>query len=99
MNVVWKHDLLDVVNRLDLPLGATVLHVAEQHGVIRLWEVHAADATATERRIFRVAGTGAPFPVVGANARQHVGSLVTSGGAFVFHVFEDAMTEAVDHGY
>jgi hypothetical protein len=88
-SVVWKHDLRDEVNHVDLPLGAVVLHVAEQHGVLRLWEVHGVGVTGTEHRVFRVAGTGHPFPVVGANARQHVGSLLVAGGDYVFHVFEE----------
>lgn len=88
-SVVWKHDLRDMVNVLDLPLGAAVPYVAEQYGVIRLWEVHDSDALATERRTFRIAGTGHPFPVATANAQRHVGSFLTEGGAFVFHVFEE----------
>jgi hypothetical protein len=83
--VVWKHQLDREVTELHLPRGATVLHVAEQHGHPCLWEAHAADQVETERRVFQLVGTGHQAVVEPA---RHVGSVLAQGGYLVLHVFE-----------
>lgn len=87
-SVIWKHDLGDsIVTTIALPAGAEVLHVAVQDESIRLWERHPSIVTTTERRTFRIAGTGHPFP---ANAGQrHIGTVLSPSGTFVWHVFEE----------
>jgi hypothetical protein len=84
--VIWKHDLGDHVSaELDLPRGAKVLHFAEQHGRFRLWEQHDPDATQTERRSFRIVGTG---HAVDLGPCRYIATALFQGGAYVFHLFE-----------
>lgn len=84
MSVVWKYDLPDRVTRRQMPAGAKPIHVAEQHGMIRLWAIVEPD-NPPEERGFIVVGTGHEFDPAGL---QLIGSLLTPGGTFVFHVFE-----------
>jgi hypothetical protein len=86
--VVWKHPLLLDSDQtvLDLPRGATVLHFAEQHGQLCLWEAHLLGETEIERRAFRIVGTGIPADV---DPSRHLGTTLVHGGTFVFHLFEE----------
>jgi hypothetical protein len=86
--VVWKHPLrMAVLNRLDLPLGATVLTVDNQPGVgLCLWEAHDPEQTKTEQRTFRIVGTG---HVEDFAPGLHVGTVLVEGGLYVWHVFEE----------
>jgi hypothetical protein len=84
--VIWKHDLGEgIAADLDLPRGATVLHFAEQHDRFCIWERHDVDEVATERRHFRVVGTGHPADF---GACRHVATALVHGGDYVFHLFE-----------
>jgi hypothetical protein len=85
--IIWKHQLnnVGVETILDLRVSARVLHIAEQHGWICLWEAHQAEETRTERRTFELAGTGHPAKV---DPARHVGTALVQGGTHVFHLFE-----------
>ena len=82
--VVWKYTLSEVVNEVEIPAGATLLMVAEQHNEICLWaKVNPAAEKAT--RTFQVVGTGhAELD----GTETYLGSAQLNNGNFVFHVFE-----------
>lgn len=82
--VVWKYPLADVVNDVEMPAGAAVLMVAEQHGKICLWAKVSPDAERVIRR-FQVVGTG--HAELGGT-ETYLGSALVNNGNFVFHVFE-----------
>ena len=89
---VWKYKLTPELCTLEMPAGATVLHVdAQRHsGMDGVWDDACLWALVdpqapTEPREFLTVGTGhgiAPAPL------QHLGSLLMDGGSLVFHVFE-----------
>lgn len=73
---------------LDLPRGAKVLSVAEQHGSVQLWALVNTDRDApTDRRMFRFAGTGHQISDE-IESLAHVSTFFMEGGSLVFHVFE-----------
>lgn len=85
--VVWKHDLGENVGvELTLHRGAMILHFAEQHGRLCLWEMHDADETETELRRFRVLGTGFPHPNL--MPARFIATALFHDGDHVFHLFE-----------
>ena len=81
--VIWKFPLnLTDIQDVLLPIGAQILSVAEQNGVICLWAVvdpEAEDGT----RLIEIHGTGNDF---GPGNRLFLGTVVMN--AFVWHVFE-----------
>lgn len=79
--VLPVEDTVEVI----MPDGAEVLHIGDQAGTICLWALVDPDAPRVSRWL-RIAGTGHPI----AGAVRHLGSVVTYGGALVWHVFEEA---------
>lgn len=81
---VWKFPLGRLSSRVevDMPTGAKVIEVAEQHGMFTLWAV-AVRGSMSQRRVFHIVGTGHDIP---ADAHTYLGTVHTGG--FVFHVFE-----------
>jgi hypothetical protein len=86
MIAVYKYPLLNPQSAVDLPLGAEVLHVAEQHGQVQMWAKVNTKAPA-EMRIFQIFGTGHEIPNDGKE-RAFVSTFFVKDGLFVFHVFE-----------
>lgn len=85
MKIVYKY----AITRTDLglvkmPVGARVVHVAEQHDAIMLWAEHDAIDENTEHvtRRFDVFGTGHSIP----SAAEYVGTLLS--GPYVWHIYE-----------
>ncbi len=65
-------------------LSGDVLHVsARSPRIVEFWAMHSGGPTV--RRAFRAFGTGQPLP---ANCGRHVGSVITAGGALVWHLME-----------
>lgn len=86
MRTVWKYTLRDQDTTIEMPIGATILHVREQHGCICMWAL--VDSTAEkERRSFLVTGTGHEIKSTYTDL-EYVGSALVDYGTFVFHVFE-----------
>ncbi len=84
---VYKYPLRAVDNQaVDLPIGATLLAVQEQYGQPCLWALVDTDAGHLPRRI-RIHGTG--HPIENADALKYIATFQLSGGALVFHAFED----------
>ena len=87
--VVYKYPVY-VSGGIELPAGAELLHVAMQgqYGPY-LWALVDPDAKTAHREIYFV-GTGHSMPLPdGGMERRHIGSCLTDGGEFVWHVFED----------
>lgn len=83
--VVWKFQLKPlVVQEVDMPFGAEILHIAEQAGVVCLWALCDPGARSLPRGIALV-NTGQAAP---AEEGRYVGTVLLCGGALVKHVFE-----------
>lgn len=84
---VYKYPIRpnDIVE-LDLPSGAELLKVADQKGTVCMWAL-VDPSMPTERRKFRMAGTGHPI-LEPAEYLVHVDSWLMAGGSLVFHLFE-----------
>lgn len=69
-------------NKIEMPIGAEILHVASQDGYPTIWAVTHPDR-GMEIRVFKVIGTGEEFKSGRLNyhGTAHCGS-------FVWHVFE-----------
>jgi hypothetical protein len=84
-DTIWKFPLRNGVTvDIDMPDGAEIVHVDVRHNVPCLWAVVNPDAPVTTRR-FQIAGTGHPIK---KGPRRHVGTFLTRGGDFVWHLFE-----------
>ncbi len=85
MKVVHKYLLpaQDEV-KLEMPIGARVLHVGAQGKQLCLWALVNPKGK-TRTRTFRIAGTGHE---VGSASPTHLGTALMNNGAFVLHVFE-----------
>ena len=83
--VVWKYSLTKERTMLNMPVGADVLDVQEQLGVIQLWALVNPEY-AKEFRNFLVVGTGQPIST--KFDLKHVSTILLQGGTLVYHVFE-----------
>lgn len=86
MNTIWKYSVVTAKTRqcFEMPVGAKVLHVAEQNGLICLWAQVDPYETNLDSRYFHVVGTGNKIP---DKAGEFVGTALV--GEFVFHLFEE----------
>lgn len=84
---VYKYTL-EIADRqeLDLPVGAKILSVQTQHGQPRLWALVDTKEERLETRVLRMAGTG--HPIIERNMLHFISTVLTDGGALVFHFFE-----------
>lgn len=97
MLAIWKYHVV-MNDRFDLvmPKGARVLSVGEQRGQVQMWVVVDPDA-AVERREFHVIGTGHPHVDAYFEGR-FVGTVICSGAALVWHIFESIKAEPAEAG-
>lgn len=87
MLTIWKYELgLQDHQTLQLPEGAQLLHVGNQHGALCLWALVDPDAKVIDRRIY-VVGTGHKLPTACKLAR-YIGTAMMLGGTLVWHVFD-----------
>ena len=87
MRTVHKYVLDNVRNDIATFEGAKLLHVANQYERITLW----AEVDTNNRECLRtvhVVGTGHPIPSTRTRT-TYVGSVLMSGGEFVFHVYDE----------
>lgn len=84
MKTIWKFTL-DITDLQDvaMPEGAEILTVQTQRNKICIWAVVDPEARIICRR-FRIAGTG--HAIDGRNG--YIGTTMTDGSDFVWHVFE-----------
>lgn len=85
MRTIYKYalDITDV-QRVEMPAGARLLHVANQRDELCLWALVDA-ARPTVDRFIGVVGTGNPAPDIDDDA-DYVGTAQV--GSFVWHVFD-----------
>lgn len=81
----WTLDIEDK-QTLSLPAGAQILSVAMQRDEVCLWALIDPKATKVQDRTFEIFGTGHPIPQ--GIQRKFLGTVLTHGGALVWHVFE-----------
>ena len=86
--VIWKHpiEIIDreppSVVRVQWPVGACVLAVADVDDHLVMWTEHIVGGTLTEERTFVIAATGSEVD----SSLVHVGTAV--GERLVWHVYE-----------
>ncbi len=72
----------------DLPKGAKILSVAFQRSRLVFWaDFEISCKNELEPRLLYIVGTGIPYEK-GAGKLMQIGTAVTEGGDFVFHLFE-----------
>ena len=84
MQTIWKYPL-DIRTEIMIPTGAKILCVHVQNDRPCLW-AQVDPKAVKEKRTFKIYGTGHEmFDACGT----YVGTFMTDGGAFVWHVYED----------
>lgn len=88
MRTVWKFPLeVTDLQEIAMPQGAEILHVGNQFPVnvstLDLWAIVDPNAPVVARKL-AIHGTGHPVMEGGT----HIGSVITAGGALVWHVFD-----------
>lgn len=85
MQTIWKYPL-DVADeqKIQLPLGADILHVGVQGEAVCLW-AQVSPGRVKQVRTIHIFGTGHDLP---DNPGRHIGSFMLHGGALVFHAYE-----------
>lgn len=89
--VVWKYELQPKQeNKIEMPVGAEVLHIDCQNNKPHLWALVPTD-TDKEERTFYIIPTGEPFV---AKGKEHLGTTLQgrceSGLTLVWHIFKDS---------
>lgn len=88
MKKVFKYDIaITDYQTIEMPQGAELLKVDNQNGRIELWALVDPNAE-TEKRKFRLAGTGHKITDEEASKLRYVGTCILAGGGLVFHLFE-----------
>jgi len=83
MKEIWKYKL-EPRTELEMPEGARILSVQNQHEQPCLWALVEVSMPKV-KRMFTIYGTGHSLP---ANPGNYLGTFQLQMGAFVFHVFE-----------
>ena len=87
MQTIWKYHITSANARISMPRSAQILCVQVQHGIPCLWAmIHEIDSPMVERK-FVTYGTGHEHETI---AGRYIGTYQMSGGAFCWHVFEEA---------
>lgn len=90
MKAIYKYQLgVTDVQTVELPAGAKVLSVGTQRESIFAWALVNTDRD-TEPRTFVIKGTGHPIESGELDDTRFIGTVMLSGGALVFHIFEAA---------
>jgi hypothetical protein len=84
MQTIFKFVLKNEVAEVEMPVGAQILHVAEQHNDICIWAQVDSEA-AKETRYFIIYGTGHRMMNC---EHKFIGTMLTAGGHLVWHLFE-----------
>lgn len=86
MKTVYKYPLqIGGAYTLQLPIGAQVLDVQEQHGSVQMWALVDAPCVGVATRTFAIYGTGHAIPEV---PMRYISTFQQSGGSLVWHAFE-----------
>lgn len=88
MSEVWKYPLeIKDAQTIPMPTDADLLFVAIQHEQLCLW-ARVIPTSETVSREILIRGTGHPIW-----QQPYIGSVVTTGGTFVWHVFDGGEPE------
>jgi hypothetical protein len=83
---VWKFSLgATVLQSVEMPQGAQILHVDAQGDHLCLWALVRPNEE-REKRMFRIVGTG--YEEITGSSR-YIGTALMGGGTYVWHVFEE----------
>lgn len=85
MKTIYKYPLpIGGAYTLQLPVGAQVLDVQDQHGAVQMWALVEMNAVGAENRTFAIYGTGHAIPE--GVPMLHISTF--QQGPFVWHAFE-----------
>ena len=87
MNQIWKYTFHPDTKSFDIPKGANIISVDNQHENICMWAEVDTDQP-EETRYFEVIGTGHNYPA-GFVTLEYIGSVQLSGGSLIFHIYEN----------
>lgn len=87
MKVIHKIKLNVNKNYINMPVGAEVLSVGAQHGLVILWYMFEYGETRTTTRLFHIKMTGICFDEKCTDI--FLGTVLVVNGSFVAHVFEE----------
>lgn len=86
MKSIWKYKLEATSTVFEIPLGAKILTVQEQHGAVCIW-VEVNVQSSREKRKFALYGTGHNVSTLGT----YIGSAMLCNGNLVLHVYEEQL--------
>lgn len=82
---IWKYQLTIQDEQLvEMPLGSSILAVAEQDGTLCLWARVNPEGVPVNRKIY-IRGTGHPLP---KGPIEYIGTVVSAGGRLVWHILD-----------
>ncbi len=81
---IWKYPVSGSCFTIQMPIGARVLSVQNQHGRPQMWALVDPE-NKTEPREFTFYGTGHPTP---RWPGEFIGTFQLDGGDLVFHLFD-----------
>jgi hypothetical protein len=86
---VFKYEIHQPQDEITLPMpkGAEILTVQEQKGTVCVWALVNPE-NETERRLFRMAGTGHPIHYDMGINYKYINTFQLFEGDLVFHLFE-----------
>jgi len=84
--IVDLPSLKDVVS-LEMPMGAEILSVDNQHEMLAFWYMFDESEDRKEMNHFRIAGTGHKITDTPGFIFTHLGTVKFQDGYLVFHVF------------
>ena len=91
--VIWKFPVAVTDSfSLSIPAGAQILSVQTQRGLPQMWAL-VDPQIPPEQRHFRTMGTGHKYPAELFGFCQYWGTFQMHGGALIWHVFEEGMSE------
>jgi hypothetical protein len=85
--IIYTYPLRHGLNEVELPADARALHVGSQEGQTMLWASRPEFALDPRTVRVWVVGTGSPFD--GAKLTHYLGTVLSSCGYFVWHVYTD----------
>lgn len=88
MKQIFKYKLqITDLQRLDLPIDATILTAQVQKEELFIWVLVTPDAPKQYKKI-RIIGTGHPIPDEPISKVRYINTVQFYGGDLVWHVFE-----------
>ena len=86
MKTVYRYEINQAINDVNLPIGAKVLSVGVANNIISLWALVDTES-GTEKRKFLVFGTGSDMSKTETYNLTFVGTIRKSN-TYAFHIFE-----------